>query len=141
MLTGETIMELQILRRQEAGHWEGDLVICRRRRAILVLHERKTRLTLMSRLSGRSASETFFSLAGMLRRLPPKMRGSVTFDNDTCFAWHGLLRGLLASGAFFCDAYAPWQKGGVENANERIRRWLPSRTDLDQMDGRFSVVG
>lgn len=64
------------------------------------------------------------------------MRGSVTFDNDTCFAWHGLLRGLLSAGAFFCDAYAPWQKGGVENANGLglIRRWLPGGTDLDEMD-------
>lgn len=62
------------------------------------------------------------------------MRGSVTFDNDTCLAWHGLMRGLLSTGAFFCDAYAPWQKGGVENANGLIRRWLPGDTELDEMD-------
>jgi hypothetical protein len=28
---------------------------------------------------------------------------------------------------WFCDAYASWQKGGVENANGRLRRWLPRR--------------
>ena len=33
----------------------------------------------------------------------------------------------------FCDAYASWQKGGVENANGRIRRWLPRGTDLDEI--------
>ena len=27
------------------GHWEADLVICKRARPVLVLHERKTRLT------------------------------------------------------------------------------------------------
>ena len=118
-------------RRQDAGHWEGDLVLCKRRRPVLVLHERKTRLT---RLSGQSASETFFALTRVFRRLPARMRGSVTFDNDTCFAWHGLLRGLLSAGAFFCGAYAPWQKGGVENANGLIRRWQPGDTDLDEMD-------
>ena len=61
------------------------------------------------------------------------MRGSVTFDNDTCFARHMLLRGMLSATTYFCDAYASWQKGGVENANGRIRRWLPRGTDLDEI--------
>ena len=39
--------------RETAGHWEADLVICKRSRPILVLHERKTRITLMSRLAGK----------------------------------------------------------------------------------------
>src|SRR4051812_38475729 len=34
---------------------------------------------------------------------------------------------------WFCDAYASWQKGGVENANGRLRRWLPRHLDIDQM--------
>jgi IS30 family transposase len=42
-----------------------------------------------------------------------------------------LLRGLLSATTCFCDAYASWQKGGIENANGRIRRWLPRRADLD----------
>ena len=61
------------------------------------------------------------------------MRGSVTFDNDTCFARHMLLRGMLSATTYFCDAYASWQKGGIENANGRIRRWLPRGTDLDEI--------
>jgi IS30 family transposase len=31
---------------------------------------------------------------------------------------------------FFCDAHAPWQKGGIENAIGRMRRGLPRKTDL-----------
>ena len=34
---------------------------------------------------------------------------------------------------WFCDAYASWQKGGVENANGRLRRWLPRQIDIDQV--------
>jgi len=34
---------------------------------------------------------------------------------------------------WFCDAYASWQKGGVENANGRLRRWLPRQLDIDQL--------
>jgi len=119
--------------RETAGHWEADLLICRRSRPILVLHERKTRLTLMSRLAGKTAAETVAAMMAAFRRLDPRMRGSITFDNDTCFARHTLLRGMLSATTYFCDAYASWQKGGVENANGRIRRWLPRGTDLDEI--------
>ena len=34
---------------------------------------------------------------------------------------------------WFCDAYASWQKGGVENANGRLRRWLPRQIDVDKL--------
>jgi IS30 family transposase len=119
--------------RETVGHWEADLVICKRSRPVLVLHERKTRITLMARLAGKSAAETVAAMMATFRRLDPKMRGSVTFDNDTCFARHMLLRGMLSATTYFCDAYASWQKGGVENANGRIRRWMPRGTDLDQI--------
>jgi len=120
--------------RLEVGHWEADLVICRRSRPVLVLHERKTRLTLMARLMGKTAAETVSTMMAVFGRLTAPMRGSVTFDNDTAFARHALLRSLLRATTYFCDAYASWQKGGVENANGRLRRWLPRRTDLDAMD-------
>lgn len=32
--------------RDEVGHWEGDLIICKHTRPVLVLHERKSRVTL-----------------------------------------------------------------------------------------------
>ena len=108
-------------------------MICKRSRPVLVLHERKTRITLMTRLSGKTAAETIAAMTAAFRRLDPRMRGSVTFDNDTCFARHMLLRGMLSATTYFCDAYASWQKGGVENANGRIRRWLPRETDLDEL--------
>ena len=109
-------------------------MICKRTRPVLLLHERKTRLTLMARLMGKTAAETISTLMAILKRLTPEMRGSVTFDNDTTFARHAWLRGMLSETTYFCDAYASWQKGGVENANGRIRRWLPRNTDLDALD-------
>ena len=72
-------------------------MICKRSRPVLVLHERKTRLTLMLRLAGKTAAETVAAMMATFRRLDPKMRGSVTFDNDTCFARHMLLRGMLSA--------------------------------------------
>jgi hypothetical protein len=54
----------------------------------------------------------------------------VTFDNDTAFAQHGFLSSMRDMTTWFYDAYASWQKGGVENANRRLRRLLPRDIDV-----------
>ena len=69
--------------RKEAGHWEGDLLICRRTRPVLVLKERKTRFVLAARLAGKSAAETVAIMMAVFRRLDPRLRASITFDNET----------------------------------------------------------
>lgn len=33
----------------------------------------------------------------------------------------------------YAFVYASWQKGGIENANGRLRRWLPRQTNLDNL--------
>jgi transposase, IS30 family len=119
--------------RREAGHWEGDLLICKRTRPVLVLKERKTRFVLAARLAGKSAAETVAVMMAIFRRLDPRLRTSITFDNDTAFARHGLLASACAMTTWFCDAYASWQKGAVENANGRLRRDLPRELDLDAL--------
>ena len=117
--------------RAEAGHWEGDLIICKRTRPVLVLHERKSRVTLAARLTGKTAAETISVMLAVFGRIDPALRKSITFDNDTAFAQHGLLRSMRDMTTWFCDAYASWQKGGIENANGRLRRWLPRHLDID----------
>ena len=119
--------------RKDPGHWEGDLLICKRTRPVLVLEERKTRFVLAARLAGKSAAETVAVLMAVFRRLDPCLRSSITFDNDTAFARHGLLASACAMTTWFCDAYASWQKGAVENANGRLRRDLPRDLDLDAL--------
>ena len=66
--------------RSEVGHWEGDLIICRRTRPVLVLHERKTRVTLAARLAGKSAAETASVIMAILCRLDPRLRQPITPD-------------------------------------------------------------
>ena len=119
--------------RSEAGHWEGDLIICKRTRPVLVLHERKSRVTIAARLVGKTAAETISVMLAIFARIEPALRKSITFDNDTAFAQHALLRTMRAMITWFCDAYASWQKGGVENANGRLRRWLPRQIDIDKV--------
>ncbi len=119
--------------RAEAGHWEGDLIICKHTRPVLVLHERKSRVTLAARLTGKTAAETISIMLAVFGRIDPVVRKSITFDNDTAFAQHGLLGTMRHMTTWFCDAYASWQKGGIENANGRLRRWLPRQIDIDRV--------
>ena len=35
--------------------------------------------------------------------------------------------------SFFCDPYASWQKGGIENTNGRLRRDMPRKTNINQL--------
>jgi len=117
--------------RREAGHWEADLMLFRRSGpTILALHERQTRFTVIVRQRGKAAAPVAASIRRILEPLPPRLRRSLTFDNGTEFALHHTLRKPLRLKTFFCDPHAPWQKGGVENAIGRLRRGLPSKTDL-----------
>lgn len=116
------------LSRKRAGHWEADFMLFSAYgQSVLVLHERTSRLTALVKTKNRKAKPTADILGGLLHPLPKGLLRSITFDNGTEFAQHYRI-GLPT---FFCDPHAPWQKGGVENAIGRIRRFLPRKTDLN----------
>ena len=109
------------------GHWEADLMVFRLYgQAVLTLHERHSRLLLAVRPPGKAAATVAQALTDLLAPLPPAWRQTVTFDNGTEFARHYDLH-ALGIATFFCDPYAPWQKGGIENAIGRLRRTLPRK--------------
>ncbi len=117
--------------RQEIGHWEADLMSFQaNRQHMLVIHERKTRYTATIRLKNKQAQETLSCLVSFFQQLPQHLRRSVTFDNGMEFSLHTALREKLRMKTYFCDVYASWQKGSIENMNGRLRRDLPRKTDL-----------
>ena len=119
------------LDRQQPGHWEADFMLFSAYgQSVLVLHERATRFTALIKTTTRKAGPTADALASLLAPLPKALRQSLTFDNGTEFAEHY----RIGLDTYFCDPHAPWQKGGVENAIGRIRRFLPRKTDLDTID-------
>lgn len=119
---------LEALTRNQPGHWEADFMLFSTYgQSVLVLHERTSRLTALVKTTTRKAKPTAKTLGGLLQPLPDGLKQSLTFDNGTEFAQHYRV-GLPT---YFCDPHAPWQKGGVENAIGRIRRFLPRKTDLD----------
>jgi IS30 family transposase len=106
-----------------------------------VVLRKKLRRKEMARLTGKTAAETISVMLAVFGRINPALRKSITFDNDTAFAQHALLRAMRDMATWFCDAYASWQKGGVENANGRLRRWLPRHIDIDRLsDGDIQDI-
>lgn len=123
-----------ILKRKTIGHWEVDLMqFSKRKGAILVAHERYSRSILLSKIKTKEAVPTAEQLINLFSTLPAGLVKTVTFDNGTEFAEHHRLT-QYGIKTYFCDTYSPWQKGGVENAIGRIRRFLPRITDLDSLD-------
>jgi IS30 family transposase len=116
--------------RSEAGHWEADLMLfAKYGQAVLAAHERYSRLLVLSRQPNKAAVLVAAELLRLFSSLPERLRQTITFDNGTEFAYHYQLHSLEMR-TFFCDPHAPWQKGGIENAIGRMRRYLPRKTDL-----------
>lgn len=127
--------------RNSPGHWEADLMLfAKYGQAVLTVHERQSRILLASRPPNKAADRVAAHLHALLKGLPPRLRQTMTFDNGTEFARHRVLH-RLAVQTFFCDPYAPWQKGGIENAIGRMRRFIPRKTDLATLsDRRFHAL-
>jgi len=123
-------------KRRQPGHWEGDLMLfAKYGQAVLVTHERHSRLLLVSRQPSKAAEPVVSKLAELFSALPISLRRTITFDNGTEFAYHHRLH-KLSMRTFFCNTHSPWQKGGIENAIGRMRRGLPRKTDLAMLSNQ-----
>ena len=134
-----------IATRQRFGHWENDGMAFRHNKeTVIVSHERKSRLILATRQAVKSAPATLNTLMSHYRALPEALRRSTTFDNGTEFAEHWRLREQIGMNTFFCNTHSPWQKGGVENAILRLRRFLPRKASpaaLAEKDFNAIIAG
>jgi len=121
-------------RRQEIGHWESDsMVFSKQKTRLSVQYERKARYVMVHRLSNGSALETERAIQDSIESFPEPLWKTITFDNGGEGANHVKLKQTFNLQTFFCDPYASWQKGGVENANGIIRRYLPRSFDLSSL--------
>jgi len=123
------------------GHWEADIIMfARYRQLILALHERSSRILIAARPNNKTANLIAELIEQLLAPIPPQLRTTIAFDNGLEFARHTRLHSLGLQ-TFFCDPYAPWQKGGIENAIGRIRRFFPRKANLAQISNRqFTAI-
>jgi IS30 family transposase len=115
--------------RRQSGHWEADLLHPRKSgAAILVAQERKTRFTLLAKQPGKHAQPVVDRIKQWFSVLPPQLRRSLTQDNGPEFFEHHQLNPIGVK-TYFCHPHSPWQKGGIENTNGGLRRYIPRGTD------------
>jgi transposase, IS30 family len=121
-------------KRHQMGHWEADLMMFSNKKDnLLVAQERVSRFIFIALQTDKKADRIAGNLANWFAPLPPQMRRTFTQDNGTEFAKHHHLNNDPGMKTFFCDPRSPWQKGGVENANGRLRRFLPTKIKVDEI--------
>jgi IS30 family transposase len=126
--------------RTRAGDWEADLMsFSKPGQFLLVAQERRSRRALLVRQNVKTAQSVADNLSAMVEQMPPDARHSMTFDNGREFSKHYLLSRRFGIETWFCDTHSPWQKGGIENAIGRLRRLLPTKTDLDTLQKHHLV--
>lgn len=124
-------------KRLRYGDWETDsMIFSKQKTALSVQSERKSKLIRMHKVADKSAEETKNALVKTIESVPAEMIKTITFDNGTEGAKHMEIKQEYEVDTYFCDTYASWQKGGVENANKLIRYYLPRKTDLSKLTDR-----
>lgn len=125
-----------INKRETIGHWEGDLVIGKYHKTqMLTLQERKSRFVILEKLPSKKASPVTAKICEIGNKLKEGGRIpflSLTLDNGSEFSEFKKLQEDIEIDVYFCDPYASWQKGGIENANGIIRRTIPKRSDFNK---------
>jgi transposase, IS30 family len=122
-----------VSQRKEPGHWETDLIVGAGRAALQVLVERKSRYTRIGKIRDKSAPSSRQALHRLMAPLHPSLRRSITYDNGPENTEHATLNVLLGTRSWFCEPYHSWEKAQVENTNGLIRRFVPKRTNLDDL--------
>lgn len=121
--------------RERVGDWETDNLGGKTtdRAALSVTIERLTRYTILTKLSDRLAVTKKGALVRRLGIFPADARLTLTTDNGSENSQHKDISDSLNLTMYFCHAYHSWEKGGVENMNKRIRRFIPKGTSIDQV--------
>lgn len=123
--------------RERYGDWESDSVIFSKQKfALSVQSERKSKLIRMHKVLNKTAEETKNALIKTVESLPSELFKTMTFDNGGEGARHMEIKKEYGIATYFCDPFASWQKGGVENANKLIRHYLPRSIDLSKLSDR-----
>ena len=112
------------------GHWEGDLIMGKRKTSIGTLVERQSRYVMLFQVPDNTAESVRVALTDTVKKLPEHLWKSLTWDQGTEMAQHATFTIDTGVQVFFCDPKSPWQRGSNENTNGLLRQYFPKGTDL-----------
>lgn len=117
----------------EYAHYESDTIVSKRsKKALAVLYERKAKYVDLRKINNLKPNSFNRSLIKMKKGI--KKIKSLTLDNGI---ENRYWERLDIKNVYFCDPYSSWQKGGVENVNKMIRRYIPKGSDIRQYSDRY----
>lgn len=122
--------------RRRFGDWELDTVIGKNhRQALVTLVERKSRLTLITKVAQKTADAVTDAILRLLKPLAPWVH-TLTADNGREFAQHQKIARALHAKFYFAHPFASWERGLNENANGLIRQYFPKKHDFTTITQR-----
>jgi IS30 family transposase len=120
---------VHIENREEAGHWEGDLIIgVKQNSSIGSIVERKSRYTLLVKMEDRKSKTVCKAFSKKLKLEPVELRKTLTYDNGSEMAEHKYISENTGIDIYFAHPYSSWERGTNENTNGIIRRFYPKKT-------------
>jgi IS30 family transposase len=118
--------------RKEIGHYESDTIVgANHKSAIATYVERKSRLTLIGKMNGRTASALVAATISAFRNIPLECIKTFTSDNGHEFANFKELEKQFDIQQYFAFPHHPWERGSNENTNGLIRQYFPKGTDFN----------
>ena len=127
-------------KRRRFGDWEGDFIVSGKngQGVLIVLHERKARYVLIRRILNPTIELVHQHIAEMTGGLVAFQ--TLTLDNDIIFRKHEILSRIIGAPVYFCHPYHSWEKGGVENTNKLIRRYIPKGSDISKYSEEYMLM-
>ena len=121
--------------RAEIGHWEGDTIRFsgNRMTSITTLVDRKSRFLVMCKNERSLSKIVMNNMIERLKHFPIQRCRTITFDQGSEFASCHMLERKKQCRVFYADVSSPWQRGTNENTNRRIRRFLPKKTKISEI--------
>ena len=119
--------------RKRLGDWEVDTLFGKNhKQALVTLTERKSRFTVLGKVSQRSAQAVQDQIYRLLLPVRDKLH-TLTSDHGKEFAYHEQIAQLLQIKYYFAHPYAAWERGTNENTNGLLRQYFPRKHDLQQV--------
>ena len=139
---------LNVLNREEFGHWEGDLVTGPRdgqNGAFLTLVERKTRFYYMIPIKNKKSKSVYMAINKLNKLFADNFSSifkTITFDNGAEFARYKDMEkkpgtNVQRTKVYFAHPYASYERGSNEISNQLIRYYINKGTDINTPDKSF----
>lgn len=126
-----------ITNRERVGDIEADFIVSGKTGAgyLLAVVDRKIRFGFIRKILPVTIANMEQAFLDVKQHFPELL--SITTDNDLLFQQHQRLEALLDVPIYFCDPYASWQKGSIENLNKHVRKYIPKSSDISRYSEEY----